>query len=149
MKFTIDKEQIVCERRGADGERSVIVSFDAKLDAVAPHVAAALSLDEQAQLESWFTERRMLRAKPRWLLVLEVLPAVLESGRDALEAAPQIEEGLYKEITKALDAFRSDLKQLAQKRTPGFGTQLELVEESDALKERLSVLIEDCSRIWE
>ena len=57
MRFVPVGRSIECQRLGSDGAYHHVVSFDAHLELIAPHVAAVLSGSEQHELRLWFSDR--------------------------------------------------------------------------------------------
>ena len=64
-------------------------------------------------------------------------------ARDALDATPEIEAGLYEKITTSMYALWSDLELMSELQKPGTGTRLDHVGETQALKERFAALSDD------
>ncbi|MBB1488572.1 hypothetical protein [Oceanospirillum sediminis] len=148
MEFIIEGETINCVRVYTDqtsGEeaRTVIASFDAQVDRVAPHVAAGLSSEEIKELELWLNDRAELQAdleqKPVEHTILETLPAIIMQAAEALGKAEKIDHITDQKIRTSIASLEEALDKAQS--MPG-NNQLELdeMQSSEELKDRLDAI---------
>ena len=142
MEFVQSGNQIDCVRISRDRERGVasrrvVVSFDAHLETIAPHVKGLLKRTERRQLQQWLEDRRSLKAKPTEQTVLETLPSLLTQAGGAIGQLPVVDEKLFAELELATDLFRSALDAKRTDTAPMQDTALEEMGNSEALKHRI------------
>ena len=58
MRFQVNGSRVECHRFQTRNKYSLVASFDAHLEEVAPHVAGALTSFEVQELEQWMLERK-------------------------------------------------------------------------------------------
>ncbi|MBY4677336.1 hypothetical protein [Marinobacterium arenosum] len=145
MKFVTEGDKVNCVRISTDPHtgkpvEAVVVSFDANVDRVAPHVAAELGPQEIAQLEQWLQERARLQAaladKPVEVAVLEALPGVLIEARQALATVDRLDGAVYSQIRETVRQLNEALDHFKQL-TEGDQTVTRQMQSSEVLKQRL------------
>ncbi|MBN0988516.1 hypothetical protein [Amphritea pacifica] len=148
MEFITVGETINCVRVFNDpdtGEekRLVVTSFNAQVDRVAPHVAAALTQDEREQLAHWLTDRTRLQSvleeKSIETTILETLPALMAQAVDALDKLETLDRKTYESITQSLRALSCALER-AESHTTSHSVELDQMQDDEELKERLDVI---------
>ncbi|WP_299199589.1 hypothetical protein [uncultured Amphritea sp.] len=148
MEFITIGETIKCVRVFDDPDsgkeqRLVVTSFHAQVDRLAPHVAAALTLDERKQLESWLADRTRLQSeleeKSIEHTILETLPALMLQAVDALNTLDTVDLKIYEAITASLNDLTSALER-AESHTTTNSVELDQMQGNEELKERLDVI---------
>lgn len=64
MEFELHETSVNCIRTKPNGTRDVVISFDAHLNDIAPHVRGMLTNHELRELRQWFESQRELTASP-------------------------------------------------------------------------------------
>ncbi|GJM05391.1 MAG: hypothetical protein DHS20C09_13820 [marine bacterium B5-7] len=145
MRFETKNNQVKCIRTiiesSGDSKETVIVTFDAHLHEVAPHVMASLSANEQQELKHWLDDRTILLDRSVREVILYALPGLLNESRDAIDKLPTISTDLHQELSTAITSFSETLvanqERSAESRNKPY---LKHMTSSDALKEILGIL---------
>tara|TARA_R110000782_G_scaffold158433_4_gene250556 strand:- start:4516 stop:4965 length:450 start_codon:yes stop_codon:yes gene_type:complete len=145
MRFETKNNKVKCIRT-AKGQRdnnkeAIVVTFDAHLHEIAPHVMSSLSANEQQELNHWLDDRNCLRDRSIREVILYALPGLLNESRDAIDKLPAISVDLHQELSTAITSFSNTLvanqeRSAESKDKPN----LKHMSSSDALKEILGIL---------
>ncbi len=148
MEFVTEGNAINCIKTVYDPEtgesmETVVVSFDANVDRVPPHVAASLNPEEIKQLDLWIEERAKLQStletRPVEKTVLEALPAVLEEALHALDDIDELDIEVFKDIKRTLlklDEAINSFQPLSEEET----VVIRQLQSSEVLKEQLDTI---------
>ncbi|MGD2172770.1 MAG: hypothetical protein PVF80_11710 [Gammaproteobacteria bacterium] len=143
MRFTVAGSRILCSRKdntAADGDcHRHVVSFDAHVDRVPPHVAAKLTRGEIEELESFLVDRKRIQANPVQVNMLEALPDLLDEAATELDAAGQLTEGLYRKLVSSVRRLSRVLDSV-KPRSDSERKVVRNMRGSEVLKERLEDL---------
>jgi len=146
MKFTVAGSKIICSRKdntveGADQYRQV-VSFDAHVKTVPPHVATKLTQSEIVELEHFLADRKRIQTNPTEANMLEALPELLAESTKVLQSIDEIDGASYQRLQSSL-ANMAEALQSVRHRPKGRVTPIRGMRESEALKERLEDIKQD------
>jgi len=145
MEFITAGETINCVRVFNDPDTGrekaqVVISFNAQVDRVAPHVAAALTRDERQQLENWLADRARLQSvleeKSIESTILETLPALMMQAVEALDTLPTVDRQTYEAIRTGVKDL-TDALERAEPHTASRSVELDQMQGNEELKERL------------
>ena len=151
MRFLVKGQSIHCVREkdllgDHDNQVSrehIVTTFDARVDSVPPHVAAALLPEEVKQLEGWIEDRNKLHKKmkdePLDQTILEALPGLLRVSRNAIRSAGRMDENLFHEITSELSEIKlllDDFDDLTKKKS----LEIDEMQSDEVLAEQLNVI---------
>lgn len=150
MRFVAGDHSVYCMRETQNPhtgqlEEEEVARFNADLEVIAPHVAAALYADERRQLDRWLEERRAIRQEPKELQVLKALPQLLDEATTSIDAVDQLDEPVFADIARALSAFQLALKKFDDIE-PDSDACPRVMDEDEALKERLKELRREIDR---
>ena len=146
MKFTVAGSKIICSRKdntveGADQYRQV-VTFDAHVKIVPPHVAAKLVQSEIVELEHFLADRKRIQSNPTEANMLEALPELLAQSTKILHSIDELNGSLHERLCSSLANMTETLQSI--KRSPKERvTPIRGMRESEALKERLEDIKQD------
>lgn len=143
IEFRTEGESVLCVRIDTSPPRTetIVASFDASVDRIAPHVAAALTAPERQALKKWLEDRKQLQ---QTLLnetpedtVLRSLPALLDEAITAATSTDRINVDTCRDIQRKLETLQSILNQLeeTQRHQP---PELEVMNDEEVLRQRLS-----------
>jgi hypothetical protein len=146
MKFTIAGNKIVCSRidntvEDADQYRQV-VTFDAHLDVVPPHVGAKLTRREIEELEHFLADRKRIQANPAEANLLEALLGLLAESTEILGAVDHLNEATYQSLCESVAGLTAALRDV-KPGPAGRVTPIRSMGDSEALKERLQNIRQD------
>ncbi len=146
MKFTVAGSKIICGRKdntvqAADQYRQV-VTFDAHVRTVPPHVAAKLVSGEILELENFLADRKRIQSNPTETNMLEALPELLAESTKVLHSVDELNGSLYERLRSSLANMTEELKGIRH-RPNGRETRIQGMRESEALKERLEDIKQD------
>lgn len=147
MEFIVEGATVNCVRvLSGEGsgrvQRQTVTSFDAHLDAVAPHVAAALTSDEVGQLEKWLGERANLRSREANHTLLESIPELLSQAESVVLKEGALNERLLQRLRVAAIRFHDTLAQ-AQSTPQGDSPVVERMDTGEVLKQQLDIVRKD------
>jgi hypothetical protein len=145
MRFETEKNQVNCIRviddENGNKTQTIIATFDAHLDHVAPHIMALLPAEEQQQLMRWLKDRNELRDQSIKQLILYALPGLLEEAGNAFDKLPTISAELHKKISTAIESFNDTMA--ANKNSISdneFNPELKHMKSYDAMREIMEIL---------
>ncbi len=146
MKFTVAGSKIICGRKdntvqAADQYRQV-VTFDAHVRTVPPHVAAKLVSGEILELENFLADRKRIQSNPTETNMLEALPKLLAESTKVLHSVDELNGSLYERLRSSLANMTEELKGIRH-RPNGREIPIQGMRESEALKERLEDIKQD------
>lgn len=148
MEFITVGETINCVRVFNDPDtgrerKQVVISFNAQVDRVAPHVAAVLSGDERQQLEDWLADRARLQSvlekKSIESTILETLPALMMQAVEALDTLQTVDLKSYEAIRESVKDLTAALDR-AEPHTASRSVELDQMQGNEELKERLDAI---------
>lgn len=148
IEFRTEGNSVLCVRykvRQSDRrkEESVVATFDAEVDRVAPHVAAALLAPERKMLHQWLLDRRQLkqalRHEPHENTVLGSLPALLDEAISATQSTDDMDAQLYTLIKQKLATLDTALEQVDSQARSG-RAELKVMNDEEVLKEQLRTI---------
>ncbi|MFD2231985.1 hypothetical protein [Alkalimarinus sediminis] len=145
MNFVQTNHAVQCVRTHQESGRTVsevVVSFDAQLSTIAPHVSALLSTDEINQLSAWLEERKQLQKelqdKPLGVAVLEALPGLVQEATEAVEQLEALDVSLHTQIEQSLRLFRTALNKASRSEHLEESNQFDSLQDEEVLKEQLA-----------
>ncbi|MBR9867062.1 MAG: hypothetical protein GYB20_08280 [Oceanospirillales bacterium] len=154
MEFITSGETVNCVRVSDDPgtgreKKQVVISFNAQVDRVAPHVAAVLTGEERQQLESWLTDRARLKSvleeKSIESTILETLPALMIQAVQALDTLPTVDRQTYEAIRVSVKDL-TDALERAEPHTASRSVEFDQMQGNEELKERLDVIRDDLEK---
>lgn len=144
MKFLIDGNQINCVRNIHDEKTGkekdeVVVSFDAHLYSIAPHVESVLNANELEQLKAWLDDKAVIQTRSREQTLLKAMPSLLEESAKALETLDEIDIEDHTNLKNALSVLNNVLnnKDILLKTEENSFKQ---ISENEALKKQLDMI---------
>ncbi|MFT7458646.1 MAG: hypothetical protein ACI909_001320 [Planctomycetota bacterium] len=144
MRFETEKNEVNCIRvldEKDSSKETLVATFDAHLDEVAPHIMASLSAAEQQQLMHWLNDRNVLREKSIKKIILCALPGLLDEASSAIDKLPAIPVELHKEISLAIGLFNDRLVANRDGISENeYNPELKHMTSSDVLPEILGIL---------
>ena len=115
MIFRRNGSKIECIRlaQQADGTRldeHLVAAFDAHLDAVAPHVAAALLPEERTQLEEYLDQARAFTSRSHADTVLACLPGLLDHAATIMTGGARPDDATVRRLHESIDSLETALE---------------------------------------
>jgi hypothetical protein len=146
MKFTVAGSKIICGRKDntvqAAEQYRQVVTFDAHVRTVPPHVAAKLVSGEILELENFLADRKRIQSNPTETNMLEALPKLLVESTKVLHSVDELNGSLYERLRSSLANMTEELKGIRH-RPNGREIPIQGMRESEALKERLEDIKQD------
>ncbi|WP_271270501.1 hypothetical protein [Aliamphritea hakodatensis] len=148
MEFITKEETIHCIRVGKNSNlgienRTIVASFDARINRAAPHVVTKLLPTEIEELELWLKDRRDLQARLEGQAIentiLEALPILLRQAIYAVKYIDKLDSHVYFSIVENLKELSGVLENCTQYNAD-CRADLKQMKNSEEQKERLSMI---------
>ncbi len=141
MRFEIDGNQVKCIR--PEKNNLEIISFDAHLNEVAPHVEALLNDNECYQLELWLRERQQVLKFSKGQVALSALPELIAEACLALDKEPEISENLFQKLDEGIKHLSKVISTKAKVVYGDVHDQSHEMQATEQLKVKIHAIMKD------
>ena len=138
LRFEIDGNQVKCIR--PEDNDAVIITFDAHLSELAPHVVALLNNNECNQLELWLKNREQIQNSSTGQAALSALPELIAEACLALGKEPEISQSLFDKLDDAIKQLSKVIASKTKVVDGDTGDQTQEMTPSEELKIKIDVI---------